>query len=475
MPIDSAAEMKARLEFVDYSPFDQKALKDIAPIVSRSMFAALDKFYTKVQQNPETRRFFKDDVHVSQAKSAQAYHWDVILEGNFDEGYYERSRRIGKTHALIGLEPRWYIAGYSVVAEHLVKQVVGSSLKPRKKLAEQVAALVKAILIDVELAISVYQETSDTVVIEHFGKALASLAQGDLRHKVDKVPQRFRKLQDDYNKATAQLAGTLSQVVIAAETVKTGASEIQAASADLGGRTEQEAANLEETAAAMREAASAIGETARNAGDTLQVVKTTQQEVSCGQTVVGDTIEAIHAIEASSLEVAKIVEVIDGIAFQTNLLALNAGVEAARAGDAGKGFAVVANEVRALAQRSADSANEIKQLIATSTGLVARGVELVGKTGDILSHIVDGVTDINDRIGSISTMVGDQSRSLNTLNVSVSAMDRSTQQNAALVEELSAAARSLAGQATEMAGHVEQFCFDFSDAEAMATGRLRAA
>ena len=173
--------------------------------------------------------------------------------------------------------------------------------------------------------------------------------------------------------------------------------------------------------------------------------------------VVRETVQAMAGIDNSSREISNIIGVIDEIAFQTNLLALNAGVEAARAGDAGRGFAVVATEVRALAQRSADAAKEIKTLISTSRRQVQSGVKLVDETGTALGRIVAQVTRLNELIAGIAAAALEQATALNQVNMAVSQMDRVTQQNAAMVEQSTAASHALAGEAVELARLVGQF------------------
>lgn len=188
--------------------------------------------------------------------------------------------------------------------------------------------------------------------------------------------------------------------------------------------------------------------------NSIAVVASSARE---GEAIVGNAVAAMEQIEQSSQRVAHIVTLIDGIAFQTNLLALNAGVEAARAGETGKGFAVVANEVRALAQRSADAAKEISALIASSTSQIVAGVELVGKSGERLNEISAALGQTVDLAARINEASGKQALSVNEVSVQVSAMDKMTQQNAAMAEQSNAAAGSLSSSATDLTNLVTQF------------------
>jgi methyl-accepting chemotaxis protein len=242
--------------------------------------------------------------------------------------------------------------------------------------------------------------------------------------------------------------------------VRAGASEITQASDDLSRRTEQQAASLEQTAAALDEITATVRKSAESAREARSLVANTKVDAEKSSAVVGETVEAMRAIEGSSKQIGNIIGVIDEIAFQTNLLALNAGVEAARAGDAGRGFAVVATEVRALAQRSADAAKEIKALISASGGQVNNGVRLVGETGRALTRILEQVTQVNQVITEIAASAQEQSLGLSEVNTAVNQMDQVTQQNAAMVEQATAASHSLANEAEELAGLIGQFQID---------------
>ena len=217
------------------------------------------------------------------------------------------------------------------------------------------------------------------IVAGELTRAMGELARGNLAYRISKpFPGETERLREDFNAALGVLAAAMGEVAASASSIDTGAEEIRAASDDLAARTEQQAARLEEASAAMQQVTALVGENAARAIEINHAVSEAHGEAAAGGSVVERAVDAMNAIQQSSQGVAQIISVIDGIAFQTNLLALNAGVEAARAGDAGRGFAVVATEVRALAQRSADAAREIGQLIKASTGHVERGVELVG-------------------------------------------------------------------------------------------------
>ncbi|MDI1365111.1 MAG: methyl-accepting chemotaxis protein, partial [bacterium] len=246
------------------------------------------------------------------------------------------------------------------------------------------------------------QETADAAareqafVMENLAMGLNKLAEGDLTYRVNQeFPEAYKRLQNDFNESIAQMEEAMRTIVHAASSIGAGADEIASASDDLSRRSEQQAASLEETAAALDEITATVKRSSAGAVEASKVVGSTRSDAERSSVVVRGAIDAMNQIEKSSQSISQIIGVIDEIAFQTNLLALNAGVEAARAGDAGRGFAVVAQEVRALAQRSADAAKEIKTLISTSTQQVGQGVSMVGQTGEALQRIVDQVASIN--------------------------------------------------------------------------------
>ena len=296
------------------------------------------------------------------------------------------------------------------------------------------------------------------LIVESVGTGLDALARGDLTARINaELTGPFAKLKSDFNNAMNAVETAMSAVSVSALGITNGASDIRQASDDLSQRTEQQAASLEETAAAMHEITTTVKETAETASRADAVVVDTRRDAEASGDVVRRAVEAMNGIERSSSEISEIIAVIDGIAFQTNLLALNAGVEAARAGDAGKGFAVVANEVRALAQRSADAAKDVKSKITASTAQIDLGVGLVAEAGTALQRITAQIGEISTLVGNIASAAEQQSIGLQQVNTAVSEMDGVTQQNAAMVEEATAAARSLADEAGTLSREVARF------------------
>ena len=287
-------------------------------------------------------------------------------------------------------------------------------------------------------------------VVEGLAEGLSKLATGDLVHRLNEpFGADYERLRVDFNTALITLEETMREVSANAGAIRSGTEEISSASDDLSRRTEQQAASLEQTAAALDQITATVKTTAEGSEHARDVVQAARGDATHSSEIVTRAVAAMGGIEESSRQIGQIIGVIDEIAFQTNLLALNAGVEAARAGDAGRGFAVVASEVRALAQRSAEAAKEIKALILASDRQVKNGVELVGETGEALDRIVKQVTDINDVVTTIAASAKEQATGLMEVNKAVNQMDQVTQQNAAMVEQSTAAAHSLA-QETDM-------------------------
>jgi methyl-accepting chemotaxis protein len=287
--------------------------------------------------------------------------------------------------------------------------------------------------------------TTRVHAVANLAKGLQELSHGNLDQQIASVfPQNLEALRQDFNDSIERLRHAMREVGENAQAIGGSANEIRGAADALAQRTAQQASSVEETAAALEQISTAVADSTRRAEDAGKLVTLTKQGAQRSGDVVRSAIEAMGEIEGSSKAISSIIGVIDDIAFQTNLLALNAGVEAARAGDAGKGFAVVAQEVRELAQRSAQAAREIKTLINTSSEQVKKGVGLVGQTGTSLGEIVTQVQEIDLNVSAIVVSAREQAGGLKEINEAVVTLDQGTQQNAAMVEESTAASHALA-------------------------------
>jgi methyl-accepting chemotaxis protein len=300
-------------------------------------------------------------------------------------------------------------------------------------------------------------------VLDDLGTMLHKLADGDLTHRIRNQYQGlFAALAGDANQVSDRLSETMKSMADAAALVRDASAEISTGSQDLAQRTEAQAAALEQTAASMHEVTATVKQNADNAQAANQLATMARDTAEKGGGVVGEAVTAVTQIEESARKISDIVGLIDEIAFQTNLLALNASVEAARAGEAGKGFAVVAQEVRALAQRSADASKEIKTLIQASNAQVKTGATLVNQTGSALAEIVSAVKKVSDIVAEIAAASAEQSRGLEEVNGAVVNMDEMTQRNGALVEQTNASAQAMANQARQLAELVGHFRVDGS-------------
>jgi methyl-accepting chemotaxis protein len=296
------------------------------------------------------------------------------------------------------------------------------------------------------------------LVVGSVATGLENLAKGNLTFRLSEAfPGEYRKLQEDFNAAMETLQDTMKTIAGATAGIRSGTGEVSQAADDLSKRTEQQAASLEETAAALDEITATVRKTAEGATHARDVVTSAKTDAERSGQVVGGAVEAMAAIETSAKQISQIIGVIDEIAFQTNLLALNAGVEAARAGEAGKGFAVVASEVRALAQRSADAAKEIKTLIQASSSQVASGVTLVGEAGTALSRIAKQVAEINDVVVEIAASAKEQATGPRRGEHRRQPDGPGDQQNAAMVEQSTAASHALAQEAAELGRLISRF------------------
>ncbi|BEP47038.1 MULTISPECIES: methyl-accepting chemotaxis protein [Variovorax] len=360
------------------------------------------------------------------------------------------------TGLAIGISGLQEVAG-SGVAPELARHIAST----RNLMAGfGLAALLAGVGCSVWLARSIMQPLGEAIFIAE------TVASGDLSKEFEtERGGDFGRLLRGMGEMEDTLTDVVTRIKASTDSIVVASGQIAAGNQELSSRTEEQASSLEQTAASMEELTSTVKQNADNARQANQLALSASEVAVKGGSVVGQVVDTMASINASSRKIVDIIGVIDGIAFQTNILALNAAVEAARAGEQGRGFAVVASEVRSLAQRSAAAAKEIKGLIDDSVGKVDVGSALVGEAGKTMEEIVSGVKRVTDIIGEITAASHEQAQGIEQVNQAIAQMDQVTQQNAALVEEAAAAAQSLQEQADSLSQVVATFKLDDDEEE----------
>jgi methyl-accepting chemotaxis protein len=467
-------EHQERLEFLELGDVQKAKLGALKPILVDAIGAAFDSYYAKLRSSPDAARCFGDGSQISEDREQHSAHWDLISSGEVGDEYVESATQIAKSHARLGLKPRWSIGGCALILDKLIRATMMKrwpSMFGRSKaqgLADEVSLVVKAALLDMDYRVSVYLDElarqreevelaqrkaaeEQQIALAELGKILGAMAVGDLETRLPEgLPENYAIMVANYNEAAETLRKSISLVRRGAETISKSSQALSVATSELSERTDQQAASVAQSSAALEQLSQSVSGTASGARKAADVTGEALKVANASGAVVSEAVSAMGAIERSSDKIGTIITVIDEIAFQTNLLALNAGVEAARAGDAGRGFAVVAQEVRALAQRSADAAKEIKVIIAASSSQVQTGVALVNKSGESLGDIIERVHELDGIISTIAAATGDQTAGLDEVSNAIQRMDAITQQNTSMVESASV-------QIDDLATEVEKF------------------
>ena len=302
----------------------------------------------------------------------------------------------------------------------------------------------------------------DTEMIVHvFDTSLQTMASGNLSSRITSdFPQEYETMRTNFNALADSLNAGLGTAMSISGEFRENAQSVSEAVQSLSARTESQAATLTETTSALQELSESVKKSATDSNKAAENARGAYNGAVENGDLMSAAVEAMGHIEKSSNEISTIINVIEDISFQTNLLALNAGVEAARAGESGRGFAVVAAEVRALAQRTADAANEVKSLIGTSAVQVKEGSQLVNRAGGALQDIVAQVSETSKLIEEISGTSADQASALSEMATALSTLDGATQTNAAMVEEMTAMSMTMDSKARELAGTLSQFQLD---------------
>ncbi|MBO9097247.1 MULTISPECIES: globin-coupled sensor protein [unclassified Rhizobium] len=439
-----AGSLRDRLRFAGLDADQCEALRRHRPMLQSHLKAGLRDLFHRFQSMPDAARNFTSEAQLERLHDLQSSHWDVLTDARFDSLYAERVKVLADSESKMGLDPRWHVAGHGVILEHLLAGVIGdlaggsmlpASKRRARESAELVASLVRLVMVDVEIAVSLrfnemriqHQRTlAEQRVTDQaearaiFADVISGLGERDLtvRAPTD-VPEAYAELVAMLNTTLEAIQGEFGSLSARVQTIETAADRIAVDSRSLDTSAADHAGQLIANARLLAGLADQVRDNAATTRSAeREAVKTRKAAEDSGQ-IVGEAIAAMADIETSAEKIGQIIGSIDEIAFQTNLLALNAGIEAARAGDSGRGFAVVAQEVRALAQRSAEAAREIKTLVTGTKAQVVAGVQMVGRTQDAIGGIVLQVTGINDAISGIADATDAQAADLRAVTAEV--------------------------------------------------------
>ncbi len=449
---------------------DGETLSRVGVKVTPWLDEVLDHFYDYASSQDDAAKFFTSDKMLEHARSQQKIHWTKLLNGEFNEDFVAATKTIGEVHFRIELPFEIYLAGYSRATSHIQALLVkrsGAFLGPTAKaeLARQLSVLTRAFSLDMNLVIEAYfhaQQAEQARAFKYLQDGMDRMAHKNLSEEIpapdcSDFPVRYEEMRQGFNRLQRDMGEVMRTIKTATDDLDGTATKVNTSADDLARRTETQAGTLEQTAQSVGEITKSIQSSSRATQKTDDMMTQTHQNAKTGQDVMSETVAKMREIAESSTQISQITGVIDDIAFQTNLLALNAGVEAARAGDAGRGFAVVAHEVRGLAQKAAESAAEISELIKASSNLVENGVEMVDQAGRVLGDIVDKVETVAGLTSQVANSSREQSEGLSSISSSLSQLDNVTQQNAAMVDQTAAAVGAMQHDTTSMAHLVSEF------------------
>jgi methyl-accepting chemotaxis protein len=426
-----------RLRFLHIDATTRASLVEFRPQLEKHVQAILGKFYAHIGQYPELASKFKDGA-VPRAKAAQANHWMGLFEGKFDEAYVERVRRIGKTHEMIDLEPRWYIGGYALAMNELMAVAVAEYRKKPEKLTAILQSMVKALFLDMDYAISIYIDEGKATHQKQMN-ALAESFEGSVLGLVEKVSAAAASMKE-----TAQsMSGVAEDATQRATTVAAAAEE-----------TRQ---NVQTVASATEELSASIGEIGNRIGESSRIVSEAVSQAD-------ETNHKVAGLSDAAQKIGEVVRLISDIAGQTNLLALNATIEAARAGDAGKGFAVVASEVKQLATQTARATEQISgqvQAIQSAVGAAAQAIlqitNTINRVNEISTAIASAVEEQAAATQEISRNVQQASAGTSQVSTNIGSVSEAARQTGRSASQVLGSASDLTQSSTQLRGEVDGF------------------
>jgi methyl-accepting chemotaxis protein len=427
-----------RLHFLRIDAATRSALAAFRPVLEQNLPAILRQFYDHISRNPDLVALFDGEGGVARARGAQASHWLNLFTGQLDHTYVEQVRRIGKAHERIGLDPRWYIGGYALAMSELVALAVAQHRRRPETLVATLQAMVKALFLDMDYAISIYIEEGRIT----FQKRLDTLAE-TFRDSVETVVEQV-------SGAASGLKQTAGSMARAAEATGKQSTAVAASS-------EEASTNVEAVAAATEELSASVNEISRQVAQSARIAAQAVAQAS-------ETDRSVQSLADAAQQIGEVVKLINSIAGQTNLLALNATIEAARAGDAGKGFAVVASEVKSLAKQTAkateDIASQIKAIqdaTAAAVGAIRGITGTIGQTSDIASAIAAAVEQQGVATREIASNVHQASMGTADVSANIAGVSRTAGEAGEAAAQVLSASDALARQSDTLRKEVGGF------------------
>ena len=479
---NQAGSLGERLAFAGLDAELRDLLRRCRPQMEPHLKAGLRDLFHRLQTFPDAARIFDSEQQIERLHDLQTSHWSVLTDARFDALYADRVKVLSDTESRIGLDPRWHVAGHAVMLEHLIagalvdmtpRPLLPSAKKREQELRDLVGALVRLVMVDVEIAVSLrfnelrqknqralsdQRATDQAQAVDTFLAVISALAGGDLTVALpDDVPEAYRELAGLLGQALERIRTKFSDVAENGEQAALLTAALGDTSRAFASASESQSVRLQDAAVVLSDLASRVKQSAAGTAAAEKATAATRRSAEQSGEVVGRAISAMADIEASAEKIGQIIGVIDEIAFQTNLLALNAGIEAARAGESGRGFAVVAQEVRALAQRSADAAREIKTLVTGTKTQVDAGVDMVHRTQNAIEGIVRQVSDINDAIAGIAVEAGEQAGGLDRVTVEIGALGQDVAGTASVARRSGEGADELHTVILELGRTVREF------------------